>query len=70
MPVTHSKTARRKLAEPAEVAEFFGIPEKTLTEWRYLRKGPRYAKVGRYVRYDWRDVEAWFDQQARGGALR
>ncbi|MEV7007541.1 helix-turn-helix domain-containing protein [Streptosporangium sp. NPDC051022] len=68
MTIKWSGQARRSLAEPSEVAEFLGVPEKTLTQWRYLRKGPRYGKVGRFVRYDWRDVEAWFDQQAHGGA--
>ncbi|WP_030918991.1 helix-turn-helix domain-containing protein [Streptosporangium amethystogenes] len=68
MAITYSEAARRNLAKPSEVAEFLGVPEKTLTEWRYLRKGPPYGKVGRYIRYSWRDVESWFAEQVRGGA--
>ncbi|MEU8327122.1 helix-turn-helix domain-containing protein [Micromonospora sp. NPDC048839] len=55
--------SRRALARPGEVAEFLGVPEKTLTQWRYLRKGPRWAPVGRHVRYRWEDVEKWLDDQ-------
>jgi predicted DNA-binding transcriptional regulator AlpA len=48
-----------QLATCAEVAELLGIPEATLTQWRYLRVGPDFIKVGRYVRYDWADVRRW-----------
>ncbi len=58
--------SRRALATPPEVAAYLGVPEKTLTQWRYLRKGPRWAPVGRHVRYRWEDVEKWLDQQSAG----
>jgi excisionase family DNA binding protein len=48
-----------KLASGAEVAEVLGIPEKTLTQWRSDGKGPKYQKVGRYVRYRWSEVDRW-----------
>jgi predicted DNA-binding transcriptional regulator AlpA len=54
----------RSLAKPVEVAQFLGVPEKTLDQWRYLKKGPRWSKVGRHVRYRWADVEKWLDQQS------
>lgn len=47
------------LATGAQVAELFGVPEKTLTEWRCRGIGPKYLKIGRYVRYRWPDVDAW-----------
>lgn len=47
------------LASGVEVAEMLGIPEKTLTQWRSDGKGPRYLKVGRYVRYRWSEVNEW-----------
>ncbi|MFI6068224.1 helix-turn-helix transcriptional regulator [Micromonospora sp. NPDC051227] len=58
---------RRSLATPGEVGVYLGVPEKTLTQWRYLRKGPRFTKVGRHVRYRWNDVEAWLDTQSSAG---
>ncbi|MEV0626006.1 helix-turn-helix transcriptional regulator [Nonomuraea wenchangensis] len=61
------ETKMRPLGEPAEVAAFLGVPEATLRQWRYMRKGPRYSVVGKYVRYRWSDVERWLDENARGG---
>jgi excisionase family DNA binding protein len=53
------------LGEPPQVSSYLGIPEKTLAEWRWQGKGPRYVRVGRHVRYRWSDVEAWLETQAR-----
>lgn len=53
------------LAEPAEVATFLGVPPRTLGQWRYLGTGPRFVRVGRFVRYRWSDVEAWLANQTR-----
>lgn len=49
----------RALATPAQVSDYLGVPVNTLTQWRYRGIGPRYVKVGRHVRYDWRDLERW-----------
>lgn len=54
------------LATGAEVAELFGIPEKTLTEWRCRGIGPEYLKIGRYVRYRWSAVNAWLATREAG----
>lgn len=54
------------LIDDSAVAEKLSIPTKTLAQWRYLGKGPRYIKVGRHVRYRPEDVETWIDQQTRG----
>ncbi|PRY00700.1 helix-turn-helix transcriptional regulator [Allonocardiopsis opalescens] len=56
----------RNLGTPPEVARHLGIPEKTLAQWRYLGKGPKWSKVGRHVRYRWSDVERWLDSQSGG----
>lgn len=61
-------TRREPLGPPPEVAAFLGIPEKTLRNWRYLGRGPRYVRVGKYVRYRWEDVEGWLAQQAAAEA--
>jgi hypothetical protein len=50
----------RPLATPEELAEFLNdIPVKTLAQWRYKGVGPKYRRVGRYIRYDWADVDTW-----------
>ncbi|GAA1028007.1 hypothetical protein GCM10009557_11460 [Virgisporangium ochraceum] len=55
--------AVRPLASPAEVAEFLGVSVSTLVDWRYRRRGPAWATVGRHVRYRWSDVERWLTAQ-------
>jgi hypothetical protein len=58
----------RPLGKPDEVADYLGVPARTLSQWRYLNTGPRWSKVGRHVRYRWADVESWVDLQAGGAA--
>lgn len=54
----------KPLATPPEVAEYLGVPPRTLEMWRYRRTGPRWSKVGRHIRYRWADVDAWLGNQA------
>lgn len=51
-----------------EVEAYFGIPRKTLQNWRVLGKGPRYRKFGSGVRYNRRDLHKWADDLPTGGA--
>ena len=46
-----------------EVADRLRIPKQTLAGWAVDRRGPRFAKFGRHVRYRLEDVIAWEDQQ-------
>ncbi len=54
---------RDKLITPAELADYLGIPVKTLRQWRYLGTGPDGLRVGRHVRYKPTAVRAWLDAQ-------
>lgn len=45
-----------------DVAEFLGIPEQTLYQWRSKGYGPPGRRVGKYVKYRQVDVEAWFER--------
>jgi hypothetical protein len=56
------------LLDPPAVADWLGIPVRTLSQWRYLDRGPAYLVVGRHVRYSGADVEQWLGQQRRGGS--
>jgi hypothetical protein len=47
-----------------EESEYLGIPQRTLTQWRWLGKGPRWVKVGRHIRYPRRDTQEWLDAGA------
>lgn len=52
-----------RLLNVDELAGYLGVPTKTLYAWRYRREGPRGFRVGRHLRYRWRDVQAWIEEQ-------
>ena len=54
-----------QLAEPQQVADYLQVPVKTLAQWRYIGTGPRFVRIGRFVRYRWADVEKWLVAQSR-----
>ena len=47
-----------------DVADYLGVPVRTVYAWRATSKGPRGFRVGKYVRYKASDVSAWLDRQA------
>ncbi len=47
-----------------EVADYLGVPEKTIYMWRTRGVGPRGLRVGRHVRFRREDVESWLELQA------
>jgi excisionase family DNA binding protein len=59
---------QRQLASRDAVAEYLGVPRKTLDQWAYRGTGPRFVRVGKHVRYRWSDVEQWLESQESGGA--
>lgn len=61
----------RKLLSPESVSELTGIPETTLAQWRYRKQGMPYLRIGRLVRYDQADVDAYLQRcriEVRGQA--
>jgi len=42
-----------------ELANRYGLPVKTLAQWASKGTGPRYARMGRHVRYRLSDVIDW-----------
>jgi excisionase family DNA binding protein len=55
------------LLSPDEVADFLGIPVKTLYQWRYKRVGPQGLRIGRHLRDRPADVDAWLREVAERG---
>jgi predicted DNA-binding transcriptional regulator AlpA len=53
----------QKLWGIAEVAEYLGVPEQTLYQWRTKHYGPPGRKIGKYVKYRPADVLSWVDDQ-------
>jgi predicted DNA-binding transcriptional regulator AlpA len=42
-----------------QLADRYGLPVKTPAQWASKGTGPRYARIGRHVRYRLSDVIAW-----------
>ncbi len=47
------------LLTPIQLAEILSVPVDTLRSWRSRGVGPPALKVGRFVRYQPADVQAW-----------
>ena len=58
----HPQTVDAYLSD-RELAERTGTRPQTWRKWRLQGRGPRYVKIGRLVRYRWRDVQAWLDSR-------
>jgi excisionase family DNA binding protein len=55
-----------ELLDEGRLAERLGVSRSTLQSWRYAGRGPRYLKIGRLIRYQVSDVEAYLRAQTRG----
>lgn len=55
------------LLTPLEVAAVLNISLGTLAGWRHSRKGPKYVKLGRLVRYRRADIADFIGTETRGG---
>jgi excisionase family DNA binding protein len=49
------------LLTPGQVAAMTGVSKETLAQWRSQKRGIPYLKVGRVVRYDPADVQAYLE---------
>lgn len=54
---------RRLTTEQA--AQYLALSPNTLMRWRWTGDGPRYLKLGRAVRYDRADLDAYVAQSGR-----
>ena len=52
-----------KYLNEKQVSEVTGIAVQTIRNWRQLRRGFPYSKVGRAVRYSVADVEAYMESR-------
>lgn len=46
-----------------ELAEYLGVPVKTIYEWRQSGRGPVGIRIGRHLKFRLSDVQAWVDSQ-------
>lgn len=57
----HADEARKgsPFLNTVPAASYIGLEMQTLEKMRRQRRGPRYRKHGRYVRYHIADLDAW-----------
>lgn len=53
-----------RLLSTEALAEYLGVPIKTVYTWNSEGSGPRRIRVGKHVRYRRSDVDAWLDARA------
>ncbi|MBJ6751354.1 helix-turn-helix domain-containing protein [Geomonas anaerohicana] len=49
-----------------EAAAYLKVKPATLEQWRWNGRGPRFAKIGRSVRYRMSDLDAFLDARVFG----
>ncbi len=52
----------QKFITEVEVSERTKIPLNTLRSWRYQRRGPKFRKLGRLVRYSILDLNSFMNE--------
>jgi len=57
----------KRFVSDLEVESLYGIPRKTLQNWRVLGRCPRFRKFGSGVRYGISDLESWVNSLPSGG---
>lgn len=61
--LTSSNDSPDRLMSAQQLADYLGVPIATLYRWRHLGEGPAGFRVGRHVRYRWKEVERWIERQ-------
>jgi excisionase family DNA binding protein len=53
-----------------ELAEYLGVPVRTIYDWRQTGHGPPGIRIGRHLKYAMSDVMAWIDAQRESTGRR
>lgn len=53
------------LISPTQLADYLGVPVRTVYAWNHHGTGPTPIRLGKHVRYRPADVEAWLDRQTQ-----
>jgi excisionase family DNA binding protein len=46
-----------------EVAEYLGVPKRTLEQWRVKKEGPPHMKLGKHARYTEPGLLRWITEK-------
>lgn len=50
-----------EILTPEQAADLLHVSPRTMEEWRRTRSGPPWRRMGRHVRYLYREVLVWFE---------
>ena len=59
IPITPSANGRGRALKDREAAAYLGVATLTMPTWRARRKGPKFARYGRAIRYFEADLEEY-----------
>lgn len=65
-----SETPVRQLLNNDEAADMMGISRRTLPVWRVQGKGPQFIKIGKLVRYERTELDAWIRANTHANTSR
>lgn len=66
---TEPRSLPSRYLTPDDLVAMFDLPSvETVYQWRRKRTGPRGFQVGRHLRYDPADVQAWVESLREGAA--
>ena len=54
-------TQNKEWLNPQGVKKRYGFSVSTLAKWRMLNKNLKFSKMGKYIRYDVADIEAFIE---------
>jgi excisionase family DNA binding protein len=54
-------TAIEPLWTISDLAQFLGVPVRTIYEWRRHQRGPRAYQIGKYLRFVPHEVQEWLE---------
>ena len=60
-PTLHTNASARELLSESQTAQFLGVSIGALRKWRNQGSGPRFAKIGRLIRYRVGHLNEWVD---------
>lgn len=60
----------RQLLNNDEAADMLGISRRTLPVWRVQGRGPKFVKIGKLVRYDRTELDAWIMANTHANTCR
>lgn len=60
-----SNPARDELKDEREAAAYLRVSVSGMRKWRARRVGPKYARLGKIIRYRRSDLDAWVESHSQ-----